>query len=266
MRLSLLELPTLVRRALLVAGLPRGVVDTAARMVAWAEIERGDGLAFLESHLPEIAGAVRARPMPVRQTARACVLASNGASPLLWAPLVLDLATAAARREAVGMAHVPDGAEAAPLGWVADQAARRGLIALLAGPSGTWAALPVDGAIWRLEHAGRFPASVEAELPERTQAGLAAWLARPIEPKGAPRRGVCLLCADAAAFGAAAPKAALQVLRSGARVQPPDEAEAQRAAAMRDGVEVDAALWLRLRRFGDRVLVENSERSRQGAG
>jgi len=36
--------------------------------------------------------------------------------------------------------------------------------------------------------------------------------------------------------------------------------------ALTEGLEVDEALWHRLRAYGDRVLIPNSERSRQGAG
>ena len=56
MRLSLLELPSLIRRALMVAGLPRGCADAAARLVAWAELEQGEALAWLERELPALAG------------------------------------------------------------------------------------------------------------------------------------------------------------------------------------------------------------------
>jgi len=38
------------------------------------------------------------------------------------------------------------------------------------------------------------------------------------------------------------------------------------ALALTGGLEIDEALWRRLRAYGDRVLIPNSERSRRDAG
>ena len=284
MRLSLLELPTLIRRALLVAGLPRGCVDAAARLIGWAEIEQGGALAWLERQLPALAarpaGPVEAEPL----AAGAVRLAGRQQSFLLTGPPALDMATAAARRQGVGATLVADSAGHPPLLALADLAARRGLIGVVAfaGADGPRAAttLPDGSQPWRFDWSGAEAGGLFAALVAAATGGL-PWagsldallaLMRPPAAGGAADCSYAVLCADPARFdGAGRIMAAMLVEIDQAKVDageshsPSDQAVRQ-ALALTEGIAVDAALWLRLRAYGDRVLIPNSERSRQGAG
>jgi LDH2 family malate/lactate/ureidoglycolate dehydrogenase len=273
MRLSLLELPTLIRRTLLVASLPRGAVDVAARMIAWAEIEGQDGLAFLEAHLPDIERGRNSAPRLLQPDGHAARLVADGASPLLYAPLVLDLATAHARRGGIGVVHVVDGMHVPPLGWIVAQASRRGLIAAVSTNIGAIIGLPSEEGPYRIEPRDpttavailRLAGSSSNAFADRSAQGLAGWLTQAAR-EDANASGVALLCADPAAFGPDAVPAVLAAFNGRAVVVTPADNAARQAAATRDGLEIDDALWLRLRRFGDRILIPNSERSRLGAG
>ena len=158
MRLSLLELPTLIRRALLVAGVPRGCADAAARLIAWTEVEQGGALAWLDRQLPALivrpAGGLAARPL----AAGAFRLDGAGRSCLETGPLALDAATAAARQHGIGAALVENSDGHPPLLALADHAARRGLVGLVAyaGPDGSRAAatVPAGSQPWRFEWNG----------------------------------------------------------------------------------------------------------------
>jgi LDH2 family malate/lactate/ureidoglycolate dehydrogenase len=285
MRLSLLELPTLIRRALLVAGLPRGSADAAARLIGWAEIEQGGALAWLERQLPGLA-ARPAGPLDAEPLAAGAVrLHGRQQSFLLTGPPALDMATVAARRHGIGATLVADCAGHPPLLALADLAARRGLIGVVAfaGTDGPQAAttLPDGSQPWRFDWSGGEAGSLFAALVAAATGGLPRVgslddllaLMRPQAAAGGAVDGsYAVLCADPARFdGAGRIMAAMLVEIDQAKVDAgeshsPSDQALRHALALTEGIEVDEALWLRLRAYGDRVLIPNSERSRRGAG
>jgi LDH2 family malate/lactate/ureidoglycolate dehydrogenase len=58
----------------------------------------------------------------------------------------------------------------------------------------------------------------------------------------------------------------LVCMATGATPDTPDEGRARHARATREGIDIDDALWRRLRAYGDRILIPSSDRSRQDAG
>jgi LDH2 family malate/lactate/ureidoglycolate dehydrogenase len=285
MRLSLLELPTLIRRALMVAGLPRGCADAAARLIGWAEIEQGGALAWLERQLPTLAGRPFAGRAVENLATGAIRLDGNGRSFLLTGPLALDAATAAARRHGIGATLVVDSVGYLPLLALADLAARRELIgvAAFAGPDGRRAAVtvPAGSQPWRFEWADDEASTLLATLAAAATGGLPrdgslddllALLRPPPLATDTTTCSYAVLAADPARFESAGRiMAALAVeidqakIDAGESHSPSDQA-VRSALALTEGIEIDEALWLRLRAYGDRVLIPNSERSRQGAG
>jgi LDH2 family malate/lactate/ureidoglycolate dehydrogenase len=253
--------------------MPRGAADVAARMIAWAEIEGQNGLAFLESHLPDVERGRNSALRSLRSDGHAARLAADGASPLLYAPLILDLATARARRGGIGIVHVVDGMHMPPLGWIVAQASRRALVSAVATTSGAIIGLPSEKGPYRIEPSDRTTAaailclagSSSNALADRSAQGLAGWLTQ-AAPEDGNASGIALLCVDPAAFGPDSAPAILAAFHGRAAVVTPADTAIRQATATRDGLEIDDALWLRLRRFGDRILIPNSERSRLGAG
>jgi hypothetical protein len=285
MRLSLLEMPRLICRALMVAGLPRGCADAAARLIGWAEIEQGGALAWLEGQLPTLAGQSFAGFSAEPLATGAIRLGGKGCSFLVTGPLALDAATAAARRHGIGVTLVVDSVGHPPLLALADLAARRELIgvAAFAGPGGRRAAVtvPAGSQPWRFEWADGEASTLLTTLAAVATAGLPhqgslddllALLRPPPRATGAAPCAYAVLAADPARFeGAGRIMAALAVeigqakIDAGESHSPSDQA-LRHALALTEGIEIDEALWLRLRSYGDRVLIPNSERSRQAAG
>jgi len=282
MRLSLLELPSLIRRALMVAGLPRGCADVAARLIAWAELEQGEALAWLERELPALAaqdfGGLAGEPL----VEGALRLDGKGRSFLMTGPLALDAATAAARRHGIGAALVVDSPGHPPLLALADLAARRELVGAVAyaGPDGGRAAvtLPSGTQPWRFECAGAEASALLIALAVAAAHGLPKSLdgllalIRPLTAAGDSGCCYAVLAADPAQFESAGRiMAALLVEIDQAKIDAgeshsPSDHALRHALALTEGIEIDEALWLRLRAYGDRVLIPNSERSRRGAG
>lgn len=278
MRLSLLELPSLIKRALMVAGLPRGCADAAARLIAWAELEQGEALAWLERELPVLAaqefGGLASEPL----AEGALGLGGKGRSFLMTGPLALDAATAAARRHGIGAAVVVDSPGHPPLLALADLAARRELVGIAAYAGRAAVTLPSGTQPWRFDYAGSKADALLAALATAAASGLPKsldGLLALLRPPSATSGFGCsyaVLAADPARFESAGRiMAALLVeidqakIDAGESHSPADHA-LRHTLALTDGLEVDEALWRRLRAYGDRVLIPNSERSRQGAG
>ena len=278
MRLSLLELPSLIRRALMVAGLPRGCADAAARLVAWAELEQGEALAWLERELPALAGREFGGLAGETLATGALRLGGKGRSFLMTGPLALDAATAAARRHGIGAALVVDSPGHPPLLALADLAARRELVGIAAYAGRAAVTLPSGTQPWRFDYAGAEADALLAALAEAAAHGLPTSLddllalLRPPPATGASGCCYAVLAADPARFESAGRiMAALLVeidqakIDAGESHSPADHA-LRHALALTDGLEIDEALWRRLRAYGDRVLIPNSERSRRDAG
>jgi LDH2 family malate/lactate/ureidoglycolate dehydrogenase len=278
MRLSLLELPSLITRALLVAGLPRGCADAAARLIAWAELEQGEALAWLERELPALAaldfGGLAGEPL----AEGALRLDGKGRSFLMTGPLALDAATAAARRHGIGAALVADSPGQPPLLALADLAARRELVGAVAYAGRGAVTLPSGTQPWRFDYAGAEADALLAALATAATQGLPTSLdgllalLRPPPATGAAGWAYAVLVADPSRFESAGRiMAALLVeidqakIDAGESHSPADHA-LRHTLALTEGLEIDEALWRRLRAYGDRVLIPNSERSRQGAG
>lgn len=239
-----MELPTLACRALIVAGMPRGAAEAAARLILWLELEKAEGLAFLERHCAHLAGAGAEPVRIVGETAATLTLDGGGRSALLTGPMALDLATVKARRTGLGVARVSRSPGGEALGGLAQQAAGRGLAGLIAASAGATLAFPAGE-----EAAARF----ESTDP---------WALLSLFPEAAapPKDGYLLYCAEPHRVPRPPPD-----WRAGVR-HGAEDIGLRRERAVRDGLEVDEALWRRLRSFGDRVLIPTSERSRRGAG
>lgn len=201
MKVSILEYPTLVGRALMIAGMARGASAAAARLVLWRELAHGDGLASLERHLPELERSPRESPRLAIGSGGARLAEAGGASLLLVGPGALDLAVADASRSGRGAIRIQGATGGVFAAGLAPSAAERGMAA-----------------------------SLRCEKPE----------------DGGDVVLVCL-----AAGGAA------DIL---------EEGRARRARATSEGIDIDEALWRRLRAYGDRILIPPSERSRRDAG
>jgi LDH2 family malate/lactate/ureidoglycolate dehydrogenase len=278
MRLSLLELPSLIRRALMVAGLPRGCADAAARLVAWAELEQGGALAWLERELPSLAGEEFGGLAGEPLAEGALRLDGENRSFLMTGPLALDAATAAARRHGIGAALVVDSTGHPPLLALADLAARRELVGIAAYAGRAAVTLPSGTQPWRFDYAGAEADALITALAEAATHGLPTsldgLLALLHPPPATGDFGCCyaVLAADPARFESAGRiMAALLVeidqakIDAGESHSPADHA-LRHTLALTEGLEIDETLWRRLRDYGDRVLIPNSERSRQGAG
>jgi len=264
MKVSYNELQGLCRKAFCAMGFEDGDASDAADMVAWMQLYELSGLAALGRGLDFLLEDQGEQPAElIYSDGDLAVLDSHGASVLKSSTLALELGFAKARARGLAVIKIRH---------CHNRQLIMGYLARLAGRG-----MNVT-AFWRNaqapDTAAQAPAGEQATdtpLIEQVvgfRAGspvpeIRVYAVHEVPEENEPNDGVTLIMANHVDL--------LPSLRSEyqldllARHQESDLL-ACRERAMRDGIEVDDALWARLKHLATRLLVESGDASRSGAG
>jgi len=281
MRLSFMETGFVYGNALRAQGLPYGAIAAAVRMVQWAEVHHGIGVAYLDR---------RARPRVPSRPPRVLaheggrlVVDAGGGSSLVVGPGVLDLACAAAAAHGVAAVAVRALDDLGWLGALAAQATRRGLacvlsfaadpassdardLAALYSPARSVFATPAEPAPWWIE-APLAHALHEGLLAGEALSDVRSALALASRPAaGAPPPGASLLCLTAAVGADDAARTLRGWPGERACAWEPDDLAALRRRAFEQGMAVDDAAFAAVTRRALATVIPSSEESRHQAG
>jgi LDH2 family malate/lactate/ureidoglycolate dehydrogenase len=126
-RVSLNELAVRVSRALQGLGIPAGIADDAADVIAWHDVAGLDGITRLHAVIPRLRDAARTAPAATMDE-HGRVLDANGASLLTLAGTLVDLLEVADARADPPLV-LANARDVGLIGGVAALAADRGLAA-----------------------------------------------------------------------------------------------------------------------------------------
>jgi len=250
MKVSYNELSGLCRRAFQGLGFPDGCHDDAAEMVVWLEQHGLGGIAALQAGLDLIQDGPPATLRRVFDDPGLAVVDAAGGSALHCGALAVDLAHAKARDSGLAVVRILNCHNRELLLGYLPRCARHGMNLLA-----LWRDDPASGAVAQIAslYAGHdYPMLLRYQILDDKRLP-------------APDHGVTLITSPH--FGLARslhpnPNAAglLELL------EPEDFRERSRKA-WSEGIEIDEAVWSRLKALADRLLVEESEESRRrGAG
>lgn len=283
MRLALYETGFLFSTALRANGFPYGALQSAVRMVQWAEIFHGVGLRFLDRRRRAVHGHDPKAIRIVADGPNGATIDGGGQSALLLGPGALDLATAKAERNGTGVVTVTKLRDHLWLGQLAEQAAKRGLLCCLTfqaalnsaeaadlrvlySPGRSIVAIPGDGAPHWIEAASA-PVAHD-RLMRDAAAPRDVFAADCLTPADDPQPGFIVVLQRLEAAALADTRDALldAASRAGATVLDPGAVRALHRRALRDGFDVDPDDYYPLARYGLTTVIPSTEDSRAQAG
>ncbi|MBT8764934.1 DUF3726 domain-containing protein [Metapseudomonas boanensis] len=245
MLISANELNALLKRVFEGMGYTPGHYEDAAALVSWLQLHREDGLGELERALDLVADRERPPAELVVEGPATLIAECHGRSALNCLPALLELACVQALEQgSIGLEVHHCHNRKFILKVLAD-CARQGLWARAQWDNGHD---PVRRHLARIDAGAAYPTYQEYRLPEHA----------PQEK----RQSLTLLLGTPAH---SQPAVEIEDAREERCITPADFALA-REQALENGTEISPALWQRLNRLAEAVLVESSERSRSGAG
>ncbi|AOE85456.1 DUF3726 domain-containing protein [Pseudomonas sp. TCU-HL1] len=245
MLISANELKALLKRVFEGMGYAQGTYEDAATLVGWLHLHGEDGLGELERALELVADRERPASELIATQPAVLTFEGHGRSALNCLPAILELA----RTEALAQGRVSVEIDHCHnrkfvLKLLAD-CARQGLWAQASWDNGHG---PVHRHMALIGAGDAYPTYQTYRLPEQAPLANRQSLSLALGTPGCPQ-----------------PSARPVAARYDRCVSPADFALAGEQA-LENGMEVSPALWNRLNQLAEAVLVENSERSRSGAG
>lgn len=250
MKVSQNELTGVCRRAFEALSFPAGDHEDAADMVVWLEQHGLEGVGALKRGLDHMASATFPVPIRLYDDPSFAVFDAAGNSILVCGSMAADLAYARARRKGLAVVKVPHCHNRLLMLGSLARCARRGMN-MLAFWHNREAPRVVEQVV-SIRAGEDYPTLLLYEVDDRddtyTRNHSVTVMASPnfdLAPSLHPDPdGVTLL-----------------------RVLEPDSFRAQSKRVLREGMEVDEALWKRLKALSSSLLVEETEASRErGAG
>ncbi|MDH4555955.1 DUF3726 domain-containing protein [Pseudomonas sp. BN417] len=245
MLISANELTALLKRVFEGMGYAPGHYEDAAALVSWLQLHGEDGLGELERALELVADRERPATDLVAEGPATLIAECHGRSTLNCLPTLLELASVHALEQRTVQVEVRHCHNRKFILKLLADCARHGLWAQASWDNGH---APVRRHLARIDANAAYPTYLEYSLPDHA-------------PR-ADRQSLSLLLGTAAQ-----PQPALEVEAAGKeRCITPAQFSEAREQALEHGMEISPALWQRLNLLAEAVLVENSERSRGGAG
>ncbi|MND35601.1 hypothetical protein D3C80_262420 [compost metagenome] len=245
MLISANELNALLKRVFEGMGYTPGHYEDAAALVSWLQLHREDGLGELERALDLVADRDRRASELVAEGPATLIAECHGRSALNCLPTLLELACVQALEQGLIQVEIQHCHNRKFILKLLADCAREGLWAQVRWDNGHD---PVRRHLARIEAGAAYPTYEEyrlpAHLPQTNRQSLTLLLGTPAHPQPAPE---------------------VEAARETRCITPADFALA-RDQALENGTEISPALWQRLNQLAEAVLVENSERSRSGAG
>ncbi|NHH99884.1 MULTISPECIES: DUF3726 domain-containing protein [Oceanimonas] len=247
MQVSMNELKAALRRCFEACGYFVGNYEDAANMVLWLEKHGLGGLAELERALPYLTlDADKPLSTVVYEDSTSAIIDSNGRSALNCIAASVDLAHAKALESGIATITVHNCHNRMFALKALTDCGRRGISVTAYWQNGSRTVKEYAAAIKAGE---RYPSFSQASTnlvttPEEQQA-------------------LTIVCSSRVDLAGS-----LQRSKGNrhARYLSPEDLAENKEYVIDNGIEIDEALWAEINRIGAGILVENSERSRLGAG
>lgn len=247
MHVSMNELKAALRRCFEATGYFVGNYEDAANMILWLEKHGLDGLGELRRALPYI-DLDRDKPLStvVYEDSTSAIIDSNGRSALNCIAAAVDLAHAKALESSLSTVTVHNCHNRKFVLKALTDCGRRGISVVAYWQNGSRTVTEHTAAIRAGE---RYPSYSEATT---------SLTGEPDE-----RQTLTIICSSRVDL-----TSSLQKSRGNrnARHITADQVAVNKEHSVDNGIEIDGDLWDAINRIGTGILVENTERSRQGAG
>ncbi|WP_116474745.1 DUF3726 domain-containing protein [Zobellella maritima] len=247
MQVSMNELKAALRRCFEAAGYFVGNYEDAANMVLWLEKHGLGGLAELERALPYIkSDADKPLSTVVYEDSTSAIIDSNGRSALNCIAASVDLAHAKALESGIATITVHNCHNRMFALKALTDCGRRGISVTAYWQNGSETVKEYAAAIKAGE---RYPSFSEAAT---------SLVTNPDE-----QQALTIVCSSRVDLAGS-----LQRSKGNrnARYISPEQLAENKEYIIDNGIAIDEALWAEINRIGAGILVENTDRSRQGAG
>jgi len=247
MNISMNELKAALRRCFEATGYFVGNYEDAANMILWLEKHGLNGLGELKRALPYI-GEDREKPLSnvVYEDNTSAIIDSKGRSALNCIAASVDLAHAKALEVGIATVTVHNCHNRKFILKALTDCGRRGISVAAYWQNGSQTITEHTAAI---KAGDRYPSYSEATTS--------------LEASTDDKQALTIICSSRVDL-----TSSLQHSRGNRNASyiTPEQVALNKEHSVDNGIEIDDALWAEINRIGEGVLVESSERSRQGAG
>jgi len=248
MHVSMTELKAALRRCFEACGYFVGNYEDAANMILWLEKHGLDGLGELQRALPYIQQD-REKPLShvIYEDSSSAIIDSNGRSSLNCIAASVDLAHAKALQNGIATVTVHNCHNRMFILKALTDCGRRGISVVAYWQNNARQITEHTAAIKAGE---RYPSYSEATTSLSSDGDHGD-------------QSLTIICSSRVDL-----TSSLQSSRGNrhARHISPEQVKLNKEYSVDCGIDIDAALWSKINQVGEAILVENSERSRQGAG
>lgn len=243
MHVSMIELKAALRRCFEATGYFVGNYEDAANMILWLEKHGLNGLGELERALPFI-NEDSAKPLStvIYEDSTSAIIDSNGRSALNCIAASVDLAHAKALENGIATVTVHNCHNRMFILKALTDCGRRGISVAAYWQNGSQTVTEHTAAIKAGE---RYPSYSVAHTC--------------LSANDDDKQALTIICSSRVDL-----TSSLQ--HRNARFISAEQVELNKEHSVDNGIDIDEALWAQINKIGEGVLVENSDRSRQGAG
>ncbi|MDV2116872.1 DUF3726 domain-containing protein [Alcaligenes faecalis] len=243
MHVSMTELKTVLRRCFEATGYFVGNYEDAANMILWLEKHGLNGLEELTRALPYI-DQDNARPLStvIYEDSTSAIIDSHGRSALNCIAASVDLAHAKALAQGVATVTVHNCHNRMFILKALTDCGRRGISVAAYWQNGSQTLIEHTAAI---KAGARYPSYSVAQTSQKV--------------KDEDKQALTIICSSRVDL-----TSSLQHLN--AHHISAKQVELNKEQTVDCGIEISEQLWAHINKIGEGVLVESSERSRQGAG
>ena len=243
MHVSMIELKAALRRCFEATGYFVGNYEDAANMILWLEKHGLNGLGELQRALPFI-NEDHSKPLStvIYEDSTSAIIDSNGRSALNCIAASVDLAHAKALENGIATVTVHNCHNRMFILKALTDCGRRGI---------SVAAYWQNGSQMMTEHTAAIKAG--ERYPSYSVANTC------LSASDDDKQALTIICSSRVDL-----TSSLQ--HRNARYISAEQVELNKEYSVDNGIDIDEALWAQINKIGEGVLVENSDRSRQGAG
>ncbi|BBB25293.1 DUF3726 domain-containing protein [Amphritea japonica] len=247
MHVSMIELKAALRRCFEATGYFVGNYEDAANMILWLEKHGLNGLSELERALPFIGeDSTKEASSVIYEDSTSAIIDSNGRSALNCIAASVDLAHAKALENGIATVTVHNCHNRMFILKALTDCGRRGISVAAYWQNGSQTVTEHTAAIKAGE---RYPSYSEATTT--------------LSSNEEDKQALTIICSSRVDL-----TSSLQRSKGNqnARYISAKQVELNKEYSVDNGIDIDEALWAQINKIGEGVLVENNERSRQGAG
>jgi LDH2 family malate/lactate/ureidoglycolate dehydrogenase len=247
MHVSMIELKAALRRCFEATGYYVGNYEDAANMILWLEKHGLNGLSELQRALPYISED-RTKPLStvIYEDSTSAIIDSNGRSALNCIAASVDLAHAKALENGIATVTVHNCHNRMFILKALTDCGRRGISVAAYWQNGSQTVTEHTAAIKAGE---RYPSYSEAMTT--------------LTANEEDKQALTIICSSRVDLTSSLQRS--KGNRNASYISA-EQVELNKEHSVDHGIDIDEDLWARINKIGEGVLVENSDRSRQGAG